>query len=146
MEKAKKLPKPQSSGNLFMTSLISAGIGLGVVLALALLLPLFFIGGTDPEALVLPMAIISIVSGGFTGGFISAKREKGDELLSAGITALMILAPMAVISFLYKKGFSFGGFAIIAVALVISALVAAALVAKAGGNKKRSMKKILKKR
>lgn len=146
MENAKKPHNQRSDGNLLIGALISGGIGLGVILGLTLLLPLIFIGGNDPDAMVLPMAIISVALGGFTGGFISARREKGEELLSAAITSLMMVAPMVLISFLYKKGFDFGGFAIIAITLVASALSGAVLVSKAGGNKKRSLKKIMKKR
>ena len=146
MEKAKKIHTPQQTEGLFPTALISGGIGLAIILGAALLMPLLFINSDDPNSLVLPMAVICVALGGFIGGFISAKRCKGAEFISASTSVLIMILPMILISFLYKKGFSFLGFAIVLLVLIGTALLGATIVKKANGSKTHNMKKVMKKR
>lgn len=145
MEKTKKRQIGGQSESLWLTSLIGGLIGLGVMLALALLMPLIIINTASPESLVLPAAIICTALGSLAGGFVSAKKAKGAELFSGIISALTILLPLALISFIYGKGFSLTSFLIIAVVIIGVSLLASYLVAKSGTNKKQNMKKLMKK-
>ncbi len=145
MDKTKKRQIGEQSESLWLTSLIGGLIGLGVMMISALLLPLIIINTDDPNSLLLPVALICAALGSFAGGFISARKAKGAELISGIITAVTILLPLALISFIYKAGFSLINFGIIAAVIIGLSIFASYLVAKSGTNKKQNMKKLMKK-
>ncbi len=145
MEQAKRRHMGEQSENIWLNSLTGGLIGIGVMFVSALLLPLIIVNTETPDSFVLPAALLCAILGGFVGGFISAKKSKGAELLSGIITAVTVLLPLILISFLYKKGFSLIDFAIMVVAIIASTLIASYLVAKSGTNKKHNMKKLMKK-
>ncbi|MBE6691915.1 MAG: TIGR04086 family membrane protein [Ruminococcaceae bacterium] len=145
MDKTKKRQIGGQSESLWLNSLMGGLIGIGVMLISALLLPLIIINTDNPNSLLLPAAIICTALGSFAGGFVSARKAKGEELISGIITALTILLPLALISFIYGKGFSLINFGIIAAVIIGLSVFASYLVAKAGTNKKQNMKKLMKK-
>ncbi len=145
MGNPKKARKPEGSSP-WITALISGGIGLLVILALTLIAPLLLLKAENPDGLMLLSALLCVAVGGAVGGLIASRSSKGAEIASALITALVMLIPMLVISFLYKKGFSAVGFVLVAVTLFASSILSALGVLRIGNDKKRSMKRLTKAR
>lgn len=146
MQGKRKAPHLGKEPNLWLSSLISGGIGLVVTLMLVLLAPMLLLGMDDPNSFILPIAILCIFAGGATAGVMAAMLMKGDEVLSALISAGVILIPVVLVSLLFEKGFDIIGFLIILAALAISDMLGAYVVVKINSSQKRSMKNAMKRR
>lgn len=146
MERNKQKMPHGSEPNMWLNSLIAGGVGLGLIILSALLMPVLLLGLSDPNGFVMPAAGICVFIGGAASGIIAAKTSKGKELTASGISSAVILVPMLLISFMFKKGFDLFGFIIIAAVLAASALLGGFAVSKITQNKKHSMKKVMKRR
>lgn len=146
MEHNKKRRAVRSSGNVVTEGLIGGGIGAGTVLLLLLLLPILLITFEDPNLLAVPTVCLAVFIGGAVCGIVAANRCGESPLLAAVIGASAMLLPIFIVSL------TLGGTADITVALLV---VAVLLASSAGGafltqrfrsDKKRNMKKALKRR
>ncbi len=145
MEKHKKRRAPQS-GNPYIDGLVAGGIGAGVLLLLVLLLPLLLITFDDPNSLALPAVCLSAFVGGAVCGVIAASRCKEAPLLSSLVGAAVMLSAILVASL------AVGGEANITAGILVAAILLASCVGGAFvtqrffADKKRNMKKALKRR
>jgi len=146
MDKSKKRKPKNGEPNIWISSLISGGIGLGVIVAMLLIIPAIIITTDNPKAYISMGAIFCCLAGGITAGIIAASIAKGAEIQAAALASAVIAVPVLLISFVAGKGFDFLWFAIIMGSIVLSALAAAFTLLKISKNKKPNMKKLMKRR
>ncbi len=146
MEHNKKRRAVRNSGNVVTEGLIGGGIGAGTILLLLLLVPILLITFEDPDPLTVPTVCLAVFLGGAVCGVIAANRCDESPLLAAVIGAAAMLLPIFIVSL------TLGGKADIAVcALVVAVLLSSSaggafLTRRFRSDKKRNMKKALKRR
>ena len=131
---------------MLISSLIGAGIGLAVMIFLALLLPLAMLSAGDPNALTLPAAALCIFLGALVGSFITSKNCRDMPIQSALVVGGIMLLPMLLVSLFVNGGFKFTNAAVLIAVLVSAVLIGAVINAKMASSGKRNMKKALKRR
>ncbi len=146
MENNKKRNPSVNGQNPFICALIGGGISFAVMLLTALVFPLVALKLSDPNATAMPISCVCAFVGALSGGFISAKKcghsviQVG--LMSSGITVL----PMVLVSLIVPGNGNFVS-ALIIIAIIVSAsLLGSYAVMKISGNRKRNMKKAMKRR
>lgn len=142
----KKNPVSGNESNIFVCALIGGGIGFGITLALALILPFAVTGFDDPNSLAMPMACLSAFVGSFAGAFISAKRNGGLSVQTGLLSSAVMLLPMIAVSFIIPGESNMIGALVMVAVIVVAALLGSLAVNKLTGNRKRSMKKVMKRR
>lgn len=129
---------------MWLCALIGGGIGLGVIVVFALLSPLLILRTDDPNSMTAVFAAVSVFSGGAVGAFISANRAK--SFVSGMLSSVVIIIPMLLVSLLTSETPEWSS-ALISLIATISASALGAYIATAmGKNKKRNMKKAMKRR
>ncbi len=146
MAQKKKLKKNMNNSNVWIAALIGGGIALAVSIILILITPFFLVKAENPNAFAETVAYISLFIGGLTGGFISANSCRQMPFRSAAISASVTALPILLISFFIPGGFNVIGAIIIMAIIYGSTFLGAFLLTRGISNKKRSMKKALKRR
>ena len=146
MENNKKRNPSVNGQNPFICALIGGGISFCVILLTALIFPIAALKMSDPKAMAMPISCVCAFMGAVTGSFVSAKKcghsaiQAG--LMSAGITVL----PMALVSLIVPGNSNFVSALVIIGIIVSASLLGAYAVTKINGNRKRNMKKVMKRR
>lgn len=145
MEQNKKRT-PNDRPNMLISALIGGGVSLSVMLLTAFVFPFVALKFNNPNALSAPMAYITVFLGAMVGSFVSAKRN-GDMMLGSGmLSGAFMLLPMALVSLIIPGDMSFlSALAAIAV-IALASFLGAFAVMKLGTNRKRNMKKAMKRR
>ncbi|MBQ9848117.1 MAG: TIGR04086 family membrane protein [Clostridia bacterium] len=129
---------------LWLCSLIGGGIGLGVTVACALLIPLLIKSTADPNSLVKIMAAACVFLGGAVGGFIASMQSRSfaSGMLSAAVCAVCML----VVSLFSEQPPEWSSALASLLALIASSALGSYLATATQKNKKRSMKRAMKRR
>lgn len=146
MEKNNRAPRARGEKNVWISGVIGGGAGLAVTLVSALLLPLALVSLDDPKPFVFPLACLCVFVGGILGGFVSAKNARGNELLASLIGSAAMLLPMLVISLFINRQGSALHLLLVAASAVISFLLGSGVIRAISQNKKRNMKRAMKRR
>ncbi len=131
---------------MLISSLIGAGIGLAVMILLALLLPLAMLNAGDPNALTLPAAAVCIFAGALIGSFITSKNCRDMPIQSGLIVGGIMVLPMLLISIFLNGSFKLTNAAVLIAVLISAVLIGSVINAKMAASGKRNMKKALKRR
>ena len=146
MDRQIKKKLRQEERGLFLSSLISAGIGTAVALVLLVIAPFMLLPLDDPNSLALFAAAACIFLGGATGGYLGASSAKGNELWAALISGSAMLLLLLLVSFVFGTGFNLISFLVIIGALFISSVVGALFAKRISSDQARNMKKAMKRR
>ena len=132
--------------NFFKSSLIGGGIGLALAALVILISPFAMLSFGSPNSLALPFAAIAVFLGSAAGSVFAATQYK-DSPIAAGLLASGIIAlPLTIISFFIPYEASVINIAVISASLIGASLLGSLSVAKLSSNRKRNMKKALKRR
>lgn len=145
MEKSKKR-RIERGGNLFVESLISGGIGLGVAVVALLLMPIALLPLKEPGTLLLPAVSAVVVLGGAACGVTASLRFCESSLAISLIGAGVILLPIIAVSLFVSGNFNIFNFALIALLIFASSVLSGLAVVRFRSSKKRSMKRAMKRR
>lgn len=137
---------PKKQKGILQSALIGGGVGLALILMLALLSPFALLGFSNPNATVLPMTAVCVFLGGISGATLAAKSCKDSPIAAGMLSSAVIAVPMVAVSMFAGGEWWLAAFGIIIASLAVSAFVGSWIVSKAGRSRKRNMKKALKRR
>lgn len=126
----------------WLCALIGGGIGLGVVLVCALLSPLLILKTEDPNSMITIFSAISVFSGGAVGAFIAANRSK--SFACGMLSSVVIIVPMLIVSILTRETPEWISALVSLIATVGASALGSYIATAAFKNKKRNMKKAMK--
>lgn len=147
MERTKRTNPTNESGNgVFLPSVICGLIGLGVTVALLLVLPFAVLGFENPDSFVLPSVCLCVLVGTAVGGFLAVLKCRDNALVSALTSFATVVMPIILISIFVSGEVSIAS----VIGVVLSALagngLAALAVTRFSKSKKRKMKNVMKRR
>ncbi len=137
---------PKKQKGIFQSALIGGGIGVALIIMLALLSPFALLSFSSPNSTVLPMTAVCVFLGGISGATLAAKSCKDSPLSAGMLSAAVIAVPLIIVSLFFGGEWWLTAFGIIIASLAVSAFVGSWVVSKAGRSRKRNMKKALKRR
>ena len=136
----------ESKNGFLFPSVIGGLTGLGITVALLLVLPFAVLGLDDPNQFVLPSVCACVLIGSAVGGFISASRCKENAVVSTLISFAAVILPIALISLFISGDMGVAPL----VGVLLSGLaghgIALLSVMKFSKSKKRKMKSVMKRR
>ena len=134
------------AGQFFKISLIGGGIGIALTLLVILISPFAMLSFGSPNSLALLFAAIAVFLGSAAGSVFSATRYKESPIVSGLLSSGIIALPLIIISIFLPYEISFTNIAVISVSLIVASLAGSISVSKFSSNRKRNMKKALKRR
>ena len=146
MARKKKAQNIKKDTDIYIASLIGGGIGLAASLLMILISPLILIKTATPNAFAQIAACLSLFLGGCTGGFMSAVRCRNMPMGSGLLSSLVTVVPTLLVSFFIPGGADILGAVIIIAISAGGAALGAFIFLKSSGNKKKKMKRALKRR
>lgn len=144
MDTAKNHARVGAGLPLWLCALIGGGIGLGVIIVFALLSPLMILKTEDPNSMITIFSAISVFSGGTVGAFIAANRSR--SFACGMLSSVVILVPMLIVSIITSEAPGWSSALISLIATIASSALGAYIATAAFNNKKRNMKKAMKRR
>jgi hypothetical protein len=147
MERTKRTnPMNESENGFLFPSVIGGLIGMGVTVALLLILPFAVLGFEDSDSLVLPSVCLCVLVGTAVGGFLAVLKCRDNALVSALTSFATVVMPIILISIFVSGEVSIAS----VIGVVLSALagngLAALAVTRFSKSKKRKMKNVMKRR
>ncbi len=146
MKKKRVNPEAANERSVFICSLIGGGAALLITLVLALLMPLLLLAADDPNSLVMPTVCVCSFVGVAVGAVISARLCKDSFVVCGLLTFAVMFLPILLISLIIPNKSDFLNAAVISVSSLASALLASVLYSRISGNRKRNMKRVMKRR
>lgn len=134
------------AGQLIKESLIGGGIGLALVIATVLISPFAMLSFSAPNALALPFAAVAVLLGGASGSAYSANRYKDAPIAAGMISSGIIAIPLVIASFFIPQSRSLFNTAIISASLIGGSIAGSVSIAKIASDRKRNMKRAMKRR
>ncbi len=146
MEKHKRKPPKTKEKDFWVNALTAGGIGLAVIMLCSFLMPLLLLNLPEPSSVTGILAWVSAFIGSLISGITAAKGARGKETVAALTACGVIMLPMLLLSFIYKKGFDIIGFLIVTAIIAAASILGAVIITRLSQNKSRGMKKAMKRR
>ena len=146
MEHNKKRATPATTQNAFICALVGGGISLAVMLIAALAFPLAALKFEDPNASAMPISYICAFIGALIGAFAAAKKCGHSSVQTGLMSGAVMLLPMILVSLVIPGGGSIISALIIGAVIMGASFLGSFVNMKLSGNRKRNMKKAMKRR
>lgn len=145
MERVKRRPKQKNEPTLIASSLKGGACGLALTLMLALIMPFAALSGSDPAALIIPLAGVCVLLGSFSGAFIAAKMFRESALASGMLSQTVILIPMLSASLIVSNDEkSVLSILVPLLSLPIGAIAGTLAASRSGNSSRKRMKKLMR--
>ena len=145
--KAKSFKQNESNTkDFFKSSLLGGGIGIALTLLVVLISPFAMLGFSSPNALTLLFAAIAVFLGSASGSIFAASGYKDSPILAGLLASGVIAFPLVIVSLFLPYDVSFLNILVISISLISASLLGSLTVGKLSSNRKRNMRKALKRR
>ena len=143
-----RTPAQNQSGtqSFFKASLIGGGIGIALTALVILLSPFTILSSASPSSLSLVLAAAAVFLGSAAGSVFSATHYKDSPVLAGLLSSGVIALPLIITSLFLPYETSATNVAVISASLIVASLIGSISVSKFSSNRKRNMKKALKRR
>ena len=146
MDNSKRRNRGNAPQSMWLSGLLGGLVGIGIITAMILLLPFAVLRTENPNSLALPVAALSVFVGSAVGSFFGVKRCMDACYRVALIAAGVVCFPLLLFSFFIIGESSLLRGAIIFGTVLAGAMLTALAVQKFSANRKRNMKRVMKRR